>query len=1275
MQKDDIISLLKTLGFSALIGGEWNREFGDCVIGVDLDKERIHYDDKINLGDKTTGNFEHDENFVVLECVVRLLAKGYLPGDLFLEKRWQLGRTGKSGKADIVVQREGKTVLIIECKTWEEYKPEISRMERDGGQLFSYLQQDKNTDYLCLYTSAIVRGKLEYKNAIVKIVDREADIVAHDGGNESVLLYKNANTKEELHEVWKKTFNLYFHYNGIFERDVAAYQPELTPLKAGNLLRLSESEKVFNRFAEILRHNNISDNANAFNRILSLILCKIVDEGKDEKEVLDFQVRETEESDSGDTRHAENIQDRLQKLYKVGMDRYLGEEIVYYEDEEVRKIIALFPEQTPLEDIEKMFRDIKYYTNNEFSFKPVHNKQLFVQNARVLNEVIKMLQNFKFRYSHKESMKQKSLLGDFFELLLNHGVKQSEGQFFTPPPVVRFMLLSLGIDKIIRQKMDAGKPCFLPKTLDYACGSGHFLTETINEIQAHLCTIDAAAENRELRANIIEYKESVRWAGEYIFGIEKDYRLARTAQVACFLNGDGDANIIYGDGLENHEQLNARRQPFDLIVANPPYSVKAFRDYLNVGKKEFSLYEHLSEKSSEIETLFVERTAQMLRPGGLAAIILPASILSNNSVIYNRTRQLILEKFEICGVAEMGGKTFIATGTNTVILFLRRRDDNYAKDRMYVARDVFGEKLGTKKYPRYINERKLLSGYTKHRGVLTEDYNSLISRCANSSVEKSELWKNYLRDFEQLTDIKKLKKSAVFCDSSAAAQQRQLDKRFYDFVLPIEHKKFYVYLLCMRGLGYKYDVSVMYGSQRTVAVDSGSDTNGQKNFLGYEFSHAKGREGIKILQDGGLLYDNTGAENSGRINSYILKNIWDESIGDIDESLREHLKIVNLTGCINFENSEFNHAINFKPAASVKISSRWNMILLGDAELDIRKGTSITKSRTVAGKIPVIAGGMGVAYYHNEANRHGETITISASGNAGYVSYHRTPIFASDCTTIQSTNPKSINTSFVFYYLQWTQKQLYALARGAVQPHVYPKDIQNLSIPLPPIKIQKTIAAECEKIDAVAKSAHEKIARLRDEMEQQYDSKSPLMPLGEFVSSQYGYTETAKGTGNVRFLRITDIDESGVIKTKDKKYIDADNIIMDKYLLSEDDIVVARSGSVGRMAICKNGDEPMVFASYLVRLKTQGDKLLPEYLFHFSQTARYWKQVRDLSVTLSQPNINAEKIKSIKIPLPTMDKQTKIVAILRDKHKRITALQAQITTAAADKEKVLKKYL
>ena len=92
-----------------------------------------------------------------------------------------------------------------------------------------------------------------------------------------------------------------------------------------------------------------------------------------------------------------------------------------------------------------------------------------------------MLQNFQFRYTKKQQ-----LLGDFFELVLNHGVKQNEGQFFTPVPIVRFMILSLGLDKITEQKLAKGAKNFLPKILDYACGAGHFLTESIDEIQHYI---------------------------------------------------------------------------------------------------------------------------------------------------------------------------------------------------------------------------------------------------------------------------------------------------------------------------------------------------------------------------------------------------------------------------------------------------------------------------------------------------------------------------------------------------------------------------------------------------------------------------------------------------------------------------------------------------------------------------------------------------------------------------------------------------------------------
>ena len=152
------------------------------------------------------------------------------------------------------------------------------------------------------------------------------------------------------------------------------------------------------------------------------------------------------------------------------------------------------------------------------------------------------------------------------------------------------------------------------------------------------------------------------------------------------------------------------------------------------------------------------------------------------------------------------------------------------------------------------------------------------------------------------------------------------------------------------------------------------------------------------------------------------------------------------------------------------------MTTLNIAALDIRKGKSITKSRTKPGEIPVIAGGVKPAYYHNEANRTGGVITVSASGNAGYVNYHENPIFASDCTTIQAKNKKEIELLYVFYFLQYRQDDLYTLARGAVQPHVYPQDIKNFSIPLPPLEIQKKITAECAKIDHNAKSA-EKILK------------------------------------------------------------------------------------------------------------------------------------------------------------------------------------------------------
>jgi type I restriction enzyme S subunit len=116
----------------------------------------------------------------------------------------------------------------------------------------------------------------------------------------------------------------------------------------------------------------------------------------------------------------------------------------------------------------------------------------------------------------------------------------------------------------------------------------------------------------------------------------------------------------------------------------------------------------------------------------------------------------------------------------------------------------------------------------------------------------------------------------------------------------------------------------------------------------------------------------------------------------------------------------------------------------------ILKGQSITKEKITEGEYPVIAGGQSSPYNHGSYNYEGNIITISASGAySGYVWYHNYPIFASDCIVLQSKNEEEQNTQFIYYVLKALQQEIYKLQQGAGQPHVYARDIEKFTIPIP----------------------------------------------------------------------------------------------------------------------------------------------------------------------------------------------------------------------------------
>ena len=584
IDKKNFKDVLLAMGFKKeSIGNYYKKKFGDNCMAVDFDNQQLHYPDGVTKGDNTTSNFSHDENFVVFECVNRLMEKGYLPEDIELEPRWRLGHESKtSGKPDILIKdREGNNLIIIECKTaGKEYREEKNNTETDGGQLFSYWQQDNTVKWLALYASDWDGKEIVYDNDVINCTD-DANIVKMSERDKDVKVFVKARNDQEKFEVWRDTYNCQWLHDIIFSEDSQPYQIQLKPLWKQDLRDFNPDDKIVNQFEEILRHNNVSDKENAFNRLVALFICKLVDEiKKQDYEEVDFQYKYTDTYES--------LQDRLQRLHQQGMEEFMKEKIFYVDDGYAERLFQQYTGQkrkAAIEDLKRTIRILKFYSNNDFAFKDVHNEELFYQNGKILVEVVQLFQPYRIVYPSKHQF-----LGDLFEQLLNKGFKQNEGQFFTPTPITRFVWDSLPVSCYISEHG-------LPLVIDFACGAGHFLTEgveAINELRS-----DSESDNS--------------WVEKHIFGIEKDYRLARVSKVSMFMNGAGGSNIIFGDGLENYPEKGIIANSFDILVANPPYSVSGFKRHLALHNNTFQLLDKITLTGSEIEVLFVERISQLLK--------------------------------------------------------------------------------------------------------------------------------------------------------------------------------------------------------------------------------------------------------------------------------------------------------------------------------------------------------------------------------------------------------------------------------------------------------------------------------------------------------------------------------------------------------------------------------------------------------------------------------------------------------------------------------------
>ena len=348
---------------------------------------------------------------------------------------------------------------------------------------------------------------------------------------------------------------------------------------------------------------------------------------------------------------------------------------------------------------------------------------------------------------------------------------------------------------------------------------------------------------------------------------------------------------------------------------------------------------------------------------------------------------------------------------------------------------------------------------------------------------------------------------------------------------------------------------------------------------------------------------------------------------------------------------------------------------LGDV-CEFKRGKALSSKNVIKGPVPVMAGGQKPSFYHNTPNRTGETIVVAGSGAyAGFVTYWNIPIFVSDAFSVHPND--RLLTKYVFYYLKNFQEKIHATKKGAGVPHVHGSDIAKFSIPVPPIEVQ-------EEIVRILDSFSDYAAELQAELQarkQQYEYYRNL--LLTFNPSAYGcgtddeqkdgvttwaghnYKIQWKKMGEIgtfirgNGLQKKDFTESGIgcihygqiythygtFATKTKSFV-SEKLASKLLKIENGDIVLAcTSENIEDVAkaVAWLGKETIVTGGHSVVFKHTAN---PKYIAYFMQTALFFNQKKRYAYGAKVIDIKTEDLAKILIPIPPLELQEKIVAIL-----------------------------
>ena len=342
--------------------------------------------------------------------------------------------------------------------------------------------------------------------------------------------------------------------------------------------------------------------------------------------------------------------------------------------------------------------------------------------------------------------------------------------------------------------------------------------------------------------------------------------------------------------------------------------------------------------------------------------------------------------------------------------------------------------------------------------------------------------------------------------------------------------------------------------------------------------------------------------------------------------------------------------------------------------LTIINGKNQKAVESIDGTYPIYGSG-GIMGYANDWLCPENCTIIGRKGNINKPIFVESKFWNVDTAFGLNSNQNLLASKYLYYFC--LNYDFNRHNKAVTIPSLTKVDLLKIEMPLPPKPTQLAIVAELDKIN--------ELIQLKKQQLEDYDQLAQSIfyeMFGDPVENEKGWEvkklreialeKMSYGSGasavpynqKIRYIRITDIDELGCLK----KDIVSPNICEDKYLLSDGDILFARSGAtVGKTFLFKSTYGSCIYAGYLIRLRPNTQIVIPEYVYHYTKTHYYRSFIESNQRVVAQPNINAQQYSSLKLPLPPLPLQQQFAARI----KAIERQKQQVSETIKDLETLL----